>query len=196
MRRNYVRDFERMVKELSIDEVMLIDSNHWYGDYGCIWDEWNGWHGDKYKLAKAFYKFKEKNVVSNVDRYWKRKNGISSKDTTLSLVWYKGHVMTDIETNDNRLVILSNGQIYSVEDRYWFNIQESKVLKKMLKNGYVYTDADGFLNDLTDKQHELIAKRRRNYLLNKGTEVNPSTVIEVSAAEWCDCCDCDEGIAE
>ena len=104
--------------------------------------------------------------------------------------------MTDIETNDNRLVILSNGQIYSVEDRYWFNIQESKVLKKMLKNGYVYTDADGFLNDLTDKQHELIAKRRRNYLLNKGTEVNPSTVIEVSAAEWCDCCDCDEGIAE
>lgn len=196
MRRNYVRDFERMVKELSIDEVTLIDPNHWYGDYGCIWDEWNGWHGDKYKLAKAFYKFKEKNVVSNVDRYWKRKNGISSKDTTLSLVWYKGHVMTDIETNDNRLVILTNGQLYSVEDRYWFNIQESKVLKKMLKNGYVYTDADGFLNDLTDKQHELINKRRRNYLSNKSAEEKPTAVIEVSAAEWCDCCDCDEGIAE
>lgn len=194
MRRNYLRDFERMVKELCIDEVTLIDPNHWYGDYGCIWDEWNGWHGDKYKLAKAFYKFKERNVVSKVDRYWKRKNGIHDKNATLSLVWYKGHVMTDIETNDNQLVILTNGQLYSVEDRYWFNIQESKVLKKMLKNGYVYTDADGFLCDLTEKQQDLIHKRRRNYLINKGVEVNPGVVTEVSHHERNDYCE--EGIAE
>lgn len=194
MRRNYVRDFERMVKELSIDEVTLIDPNHWYGDYGCIWDEWNGWHGDKHKLAKAFYKFKEKNVIFSIDKYWKHKQGVSGKDVKLSLVWYKGRVMTDIKTNDNELLILTNGQLYSVEDRYWFNIQESKVLKKMLKNGYVYTDADGFLCDLTEKQQDLMHKRRRNYLINKGVEVNPNVVTEASHHERNDYCE--EGIAE
>lgn len=168
MRRDCVRDFERMVKELSIDEVTLIDCNHWYGDYGCIWDEWNGWHGDKYKLAKAFYKFKEKNVTSSVDRYWKRKNDVKSKEAKLSLVWYKGHVMKDVKVENNELIILNNGQMYSVEDRYWFTIQESKLLKKMLKNGYVYTDASGFFYDLTDSQKELIDKRRENYLASKG----------------------------
>ena len=84
---NYLEKFNKMVKDLSVDEVTLVDGNHWYGDYGCIWDEYNGFHGNPHKLAKTFYKFIEKHWKRALpSKYWKKENRITAKGTTISLI--------------------------------------------------------------------------------------------------------------
>ena len=55
----------------------------------------------------------------------------------------------------------------------------TKILKKMLKKGYAYTSADGYLNyDLPEWTKNLIDKRRNNYLENKKIKTNINPVNE------------------
>lgn len=187
---NYLEKFNKMVKDLSVDEVTLIDSNYWYGDYGCIWDEYNGFHGNPHKLAKAFYKFVEKHWKKALpSKYWKKENGVKYKGATISLVLCVGdhHYMSD-RIDANQICKLINGQIYSIEDRYWLNIQESKILKKKLRKGYVYRSYGMFIDELSEHEKELITKRRENYLRNKGLVIEHNTYDEC-----CDeCCDCSD----
>lgn len=193
---NYLEKFNRMVKDLSVDEVTLVDGNHWYGDYGCIWDEYNGFHGNPHKLAKTFYKFIEKHWKRALpNKYWKKENGINYKGATISLVLCVGdHNYMSKNVDENQICKLRNGQIYSIEDRYWLNIQESKVLKKKLKKGYIYSSYDVFISELTPVERELIENRRVNYINNNLYRKHiikdyPDECYDECCDECCDCSD-------
>lgn len=193
---NYLEKFNKMVKDLSVDEVTLVDSNYWYGDYGCIWDEHNGFHGNPHKLAKTFYKFIEKHWKRALpSKYWKKENGINYKGATISLVLCVGdHNYMSKNVDENQICKLLNGQIYSIEDRYWLNIQESKILKKKLRKGYIYRSYDVFMNELTPVERELIESRRERYINN--TIIGKYNVKDYTGEcynECCDeCCDCSD----
>ena len=88
----------------------------------------------------------------------------------------------------NQICKLINGQIYSIEDRFWLNIQESKILKKKLRKGYVYRSYGMFIDELSEHEKELITKRRQNYLRSKGLVIEHNTYDEC----YDECCDCSD----
>lgn len=151
---NKVQRMKNFLKEimqfLNCDTLTIIDSNHWYGDYGRV-----AYLGDDgsvtideyenlrtiYKVAHAIWndssKYQDDRIA--VDNYWRTNTLVLFNNAT----WLEGS-----------LYKLSNGQLFDAYSSYWYDIHDSKKLKKMIKRGYNYLSPQEYYSDIAEKSEK------------------------------------------
>ena len=48
---------------------------------------------------------------------------------------------------------MSNGQLFDIENQYWFTVSDSKILNEWLEDGYHYWDPQSFFQDLDEENN-------------------------------------------
>lgn len=143
-RKNQMEKFIREILEMySCHTLYIVDGSHWYGNYGevCYIDGYNRLQFQDETL-KSVYKIAHKIFMNT---------RVHQDDRLYSASWWDGALVLlnnahQSKYNDN-LFILANGQVYDSLKKYWYDVHESKILKKWLRNGYTYTDQQTFYKD-------------------------------------------------
>lgn len=151
---NKVQRMEQFLRSimqfLNCDTLTIVDANHWYGDYGRV--AYLGDDGsitiDEYENLRTIYKvahaiwnntaIEQDNRIA-VDNYW---------HTNTLVLFHNAKCL------EGSLYKLSNGQLFDTYSSYWFDIHESKQLKKMMKRGYQYYSPQEFYSDICDESEE------------------------------------------
>lgn len=135
----FVKDILRMY---DCDVLYVIDGEHWYGNYGCCC---------YVKNNKIYYHYENLRSVYKVSHKIFMDTRIHQDDRIFAVSYWDGALVLFNNAHRNKynddLYVLSNGQIYDAFNKCWFNIHDSKTLKKLLKKGYVYTDPQSFYRD-------------------------------------------------
>ena len=153
---NYEQEVLRFMKANDIDDLYLIsvDSKRYHGKYGCLVETWydgsKHWYCNPrkvYKLIKQYYNVNrlEKKIYEREDDdgYYIIEKTHFMFDRDYAKIFYTKHDDGSI-TN---LIRLSNGQLYDIEDRYWYSMKDSKELKQAIKNSYPYIDVNTWQYD-------------------------------------------------
>lgn len=156
-----VQKMEKFLKDImkffNCDMLTIVNGTHWYGEYGRVATLGNNdsleihrWENLRkvYKVAHAIWNDTKTNQD---DRIF-----VSYRWNTPSLVLVEGGI--DI-SDGNGLYKLANGQIYDAYDMYWFDISQSKVLKKWLKGGYGYCNPQEFCEDYYKEEDRIWRKQ-------------------------------------
>lgn len=147
---------ERFLKEImqffNCDTLTIIGEK-WYGEYGRVVYmskdniEINKWENLRriYKVAHAIWNNTaiEQDDRVAVDTYW---NGPGT------LVLLNNATCID----GGSLYKLSNGQLFDAFGSHWFDMHDSKRLKKMLKGGYQYYSPQVYYEDIAEKSEKEI----------------------------------------
>lgn len=142
------QEMEQFIREIlkmyNCDKLCIIDGSHWYGLYGevCYIDEYNKLQFQCDETLRSIYKIAHK-IFMNTKVHQDERIFVTSEYDGVLILFNNAH--TNKYNSD--LYILSNGQVYDAFNRYWYDIYASKVLKKWLKKGYIYTDPKDFFND-------------------------------------------------
>lgn len=198
---NYEAEVLRFMKANEIDNLYLIsvDGKRYHGKYGCLIETWydgsKHWYCEPrkiYKLIKQYY---------DVNRLEKRFDEYQDDDGYL--VINESHFMFDRDysrvvyvkrddgTIEINLVRLANGQLYDVQDVYWYSMKNSKNLKQAINNGYQYESVNSWEYDnyesegtkiqrLEEKATEKIIRSSVDKLLRNQELKEKATAI----AEW------------
>lgn len=148
---------ERFLKEImqffNCDTLTIIDGENWYGEYGRVVYmskdniEINKWENLRriYKVAHAIWNNTavEQDDRVAVDTYW---NGPGT------LVLLNNATCID----GGSLYKLANGQLFDAFGSHWFDMHDSKRLKKMLKGGYQYYSPQVYYEDIVEKSEKEI----------------------------------------
>lgn len=146
-----------VMKFFKCDSVSVINGEKWYGEYGhiCHLKENDKLVINRFEKLSNVYKLIHRifnnNAVPQDDRIF-----ISYRWNTPSLVMVEGG--RDI-SEGNGLYKLANGQIYDAYDMYWFDISQSKILKKWLKGGYGYCNPQEFCEDYYKEEDRIWRKQ-------------------------------------
>lgn len=164
---NYEAEVLRFLKANDIDDLYLIsvDSKRYHGKYGCLvetwYDESKHWYCNPrkvYKLIKQYYDPNrlEKKIYEREDDdgYYIIEKTHFMFDRDYTKIVYTKH---DDDSITN-LIRLANGQLYDIEDRYWYSMKDSKELKQAIKNGYKYTDSNAWDYDNYESEDDKIQR--------------------------------------
>jgi hypothetical protein len=139
-----------IMKFFNCDCLTIVDSNHWYGEYGRVAyisssDTIEIHHYENlkriYKVAHAIWNntaIEQDNRIA-VDNYW---------HTNTLVLFHNAKCL------EGSLYRLSNGQLFDAYGSNWFDVHDSKRLKKMLKRGYQYYSPQEFYSDIYDESEE------------------------------------------
>ena len=142
MRKELMEKYVIEVMEFfNCNKLTIVDGAKWYGDYGAVCDTYNGF------LDYRYYGESIKNIYKNTHKIFNntrvhQDDRICVTDDNVLILFNNAHRS---KYNED-LYILSNGQIYDCCNRYWYDIHDSKKIKKLLKNGYIYTDPYDYFN--------------------------------------------------
>lgn len=167
-------NFEAVVvswmKENSLDEIVFIASNSkkYFGKYGVLVEYWYDgsihWYEKPRKVAKLISEYlNTAEAIINTHTY----QDDDGYDCSYSVCYFfdKSYRVVKEETYDNdgeldsnKLIMLSNGQLYDITDHYWFSMTDSKKLKKAIKSGYFYDNSYAWERDMYDIHEAILEK--------------------------------------
>lgn len=139
-------EMEKFVKEIlamyDCNILYIVDGEHWYGNYGCCC---------YVKNNKIYYHYENLRSVYKAAHRIFMDTKVPQDDRIFTVSYYDGSLVLFNNAHRNRynddLYVLSNGQLYDAFHKYWFNTHDSKILKKILKKGYIYTGPEDFYKD-------------------------------------------------
>lgn len=197
---NYEVEVLRFMKINGIDDLYLIsvDSKRYHGKYGCLVETWydgtKHWYCNPrkvYKLIKQYYN--PNRLEIKVYKY----EDDDGYDTTMITHFMFDRDYTKLVSEEyddglkTNLIRLGNGQLYDIEDIYWYSMPYSKELKQAIKNGYKYTDSNTWLHDIYESEEEEIQRLEReatSRLIRSAMDkllINPEFKAKVqSLANW------------
>lgn len=162
------KDFKSMVldymKEYSLIDISFISptSRKWFGKYGLLVEIWDDgsiqWYESPRKVWRIISDYGPRNKA-DIERHWKFMYYRCEDETGRG--YYQNHLfifdapIKHIYKGGDNLIILSNGQLYDIVDKYWFDRSTSKQLKKAIKNGYEYIDLETWFSHDTEYQYQL-----------------------------------------
>ena len=166
---NYEVAVVAWMKENGIDELVFIssDSKKYHGKYGTLveyyYDGSIHWYEKPRKIARliADY-FEATEAIINTHTY----QDDDGYDCSYNILYFfdkpyrvlKEETYNDGEVDSNKLIILSNGQLYDITDHHWFSMVESKKLKKAIKSGYFYNNTNAWDYDCYDTHQATLEK--------------------------------------
>ena len=116
-------------------QLNIISGKDWYGDYGHVCNLCDDGSLEFCNInIKTIYKVL-KDVWYNNRIHQDNRICISDKFHYKVLNIFKN---AHYHNKCGDLYILENGQLYDAFNLYWYDIHDSKILKKLLKNGYTY----------------------------------------------------------
>lgn len=159
-------NFEAVVvswmKENRLDEVVFVssDAKKYFGKYGTLVEYWYDgtihWYEKPRKVARIISEyFNATEAIVNKHTY----EDDDGYDCSYSVCYFfdKPYRVVKEETYDNdgeldsnKLIMLSNGQLYDITNHHWFSMIESKKLKKAIKSGYFYENDNAWERDCYD----------------------------------------------
>lgn len=157
------------MKENGLDEVVFIssDSKKYHGKYGTLVEYWYDgsihWYEKPRKIARliADYFDKTEHIV-NTHTY----QDDDGYDCSYTILYFfdkpykvlKEETYNDGEVDSNKLIMLSNGQLYDITDHHWFSMVDSKKIKKAIKSGYFYDNTNAWERDCYDTHQATLEK--------------------------------------
>ena len=180
------KDFKSMVldymKEYDLIDISFISptSRKWFGKYGLLVEFWTDgsiqWYESPRKVWRIINDYGPRNK-SDIQRHWKFKY-YRHEDEETGEVYYQNRLfifdapINYIYKGGDNLIILSNGQLYDIVDRYWFDRSTSKQLKKAIKNGYIYEDLESWFSHDATYEYELEQAKIEELFSNAIAEYN------------------------
>lgn len=136
MKKNYKELVKREMTKYNIAAVTILEPGVHFGNYGLVASNWGRW-----LRAKAKNVYKTLRTLQN----YHNMNKWESVDGHYYYIPAGNHKV--LNYNGNTFIKLCNGQIFDVNNFYWFTLKESRLLIKELERGYIYTDATNFFDD-------------------------------------------------
>jgi hypothetical protein len=139
----YRDKYSDKVKELcnkwNIDSVRVLSTTKWIGDYGMIWNQGSSYINDKfiYRYIRTLYD------VNVSEKYW-------YVDEYNNYYYVPG----GYKIVEDCLIKMSNGQYFDTDSWYYFSMDESFELTRLLKQGYKYYNSQSYLYDYYDQYGE------------------------------------------
>ena len=160
-----VENFEAAVigwmKENNLDEIKFISSNSkkYFGKYGTLVEYWYDgsihWYEKPKKIAKLISKYFEAAEVI-VNSYIREDD--DGYEVTYNTLYFFDKDYKVIQEVGNKLIKLSNGQLYDINDYHWFSMVDSKKIKRAIKSGYIYDNVNTWEYDCYDLQQVNLKK--------------------------------------
>lgn len=144
-RKNEMEKFVKGIMEMyNCNILYVIDGSHWYGNYGCCcWIDDNENLKYHYETLRSVYKIAHR-IFMDTSKHQDDRMFAESSHLDRSLVLFNNAHRN--RYNDD-LYVLNNGQLYDAFNKYWYDIHDSKTLKKWLKKGYIYGGPEDFYKD-------------------------------------------------
>ena len=150
---NYIKS---VMKFLNCTSISVINGVKWYGNYGHVCHMRDGKLViNEFEKLSTVYKLVHK-IFNDTSVSQDNKMFISTKWDARSLIMFQGG--RDI-SDGNGLFKLYNGQLYDAYDMFWFSMNQSKTLKKWIKQGYGYSDPNEFYNDCCREEDRIWRKQ-------------------------------------
>lgn len=158
------------MKENGLDEIAFIssDSKKYHGKYGALvefyYDGSIHWYEKPRKVARLINDYFDKTEPIIKTHTYQDDDGY---DCSYNVCFFfdKPYKVLKEETYDNdgttdsnKLIMLSNGQLYDITDHYWFSMTDSKKLKKAIKSGYFYNNSYAWERDMYDINEAILEK--------------------------------------
>lgn len=158
------------MKENGLDEVVFVssDSKKYHGKYGTLVEYWYDgsvhWYEKPRKVARLIETYLNKTNPIIDNHTYEDDDGY---DCTYNICYFfdKPYKVLKEETYDNdgdidsnKLIMLSNGQLYDITNHHWFSMIESKKLKKAIKSGYFYENDNAWERDCYDTYQATLEK--------------------------------------
>lgn len=155
---NKVQKMKNFLKEimefLNCDTLTIVDSSHWYGNYGRV--AYLGDDGsvevDEYENLRTIYKVAHA-IWNDSSKYQDNRIAVDNYWRTNTLVLFKNATLLE---DEGSLYKLSNGQLFDAYSSYWYDIHESKKIKKMIKGGYKYLSPQEYYSDTAEPEKEVV----------------------------------------
>lgn len=151
MRKELMEKYVVEVMEFfNCNKLAIVDGGKWHGIYGAVCDTYNG------SLDYDYYCESIKNIYKNVHKIFNntrthQDDRIYVTDDNVLVLLNNAHR----NKYNEDLYILSNGQIYDCSNMYWYDIHDSKKIKKLLKNGYIYINpSDYFKSNYPEPEYD------------------------------------------
>jgi hypothetical protein len=167
---NYEVEVLRFMKINGIDDLYLIsvDSKRYYGKYGCLVETWydgtKHWYCNPRKVYKLIKQYYNPNRLEIKVHKYEDDDGYDATMTTHFMFDRDYNKLVFEEYDDGsktNLIRLGNGQLYDIEDIYWYSMKDSKELKQDIKNGYKYKDANMWNYDSYESEDDKIQRLER-----------------------------------
>lgn len=142
------QEMEKFIREIlkmyNCNKLCIVDGSHWYGLYGdvCYIDECNKLQFQCDETLRSVYKVAHR-IWNNTSVHQDKRIFVSTAYDSSLILFNSSH----INRYNSDLYILSNGQVFDAFRKYWYDIYTSKILKKWLKKGYIYTGPKDFFKD-------------------------------------------------
>lgn len=166
-------NFEAIViswmKENELDEIVFVssDAKKYFGKYGTLVEYWYDgtihWYEKPRKVARLIADYFDKtDPIINAHTY----TDDDGYDCSYNVCFFfdkpykvlKEETYNDGEIDSNKLIMLSNGQLYDITDHHWFSMANSKKLKKAIKSGYFYDNTNAWDRDCYDTEQATLEK--------------------------------------
>ena len=149
------------------DKVSLywIDDKVYFGDYGYlgklsgnkIADHWNC---KKFDQQRARF-LHDLACRTDIELYWFTNydgpdyDGPNKNYNKVDTIFMFKNTSTIIssERYSKDFIKMSNGQLFDIDNRYWFTVSDSKILNEWLEDGYHYWDPQSFFQDLDEENY-------------------------------------------
>lgn len=158
------------MKEHGLDEIAFIssDSKKYHGKYGTLvefyYDGSIHWYEKPRKVARLINDYFDKTEPIIKTHTYQDDDGYDSS-YNVCFFFDKPYKVLKEETYDNdgttdsnKLIMLSNGQLYDITDHHWFSMVDSKKLKKSIKSGYFYNNSYAWERDMYDIHEAILEK--------------------------------------
>lgn len=174
-------NFEAIViswmKENELDEVVFVssDSKKYHGKYGTLVEYWYDgsvhWYEKPRKVARLIETYLNKTNPIIDNHTYEDDDGY---DCTYNICYFfdKPYRVIKEETYDNdgeldsnKLIMLSNGQLYDITDHHWFSMADSKKLKRAIKSGYFYDNSYAWERDCYDTHQATLEKLEKEAMI-------------------------------
>lgn len=133
--KNHKTLVRREMRKYNIGAVTVLEPNLWVGNYGLVVSHWGDWFRTSpkyvYKTLRTLQNSHNMNKWENIDGHYYY---VPSNHKVLN---YDGYIF----------IKLCNGQVFDVNNQFWFTLKESKLLLKELESGYSYSDSTNFFDD-------------------------------------------------
>lgn len=164
---NYEQEVLRFMKANDIDDLYFIsvDGSRYHGKYGCLVETWydgsKHWYCNPRKVYKLIKQYYNPNRLEIKTYSYEDDDGYDSTMITHFMFDRDYTKLVSKEYDDGsktNLIRLGNGQLYDIEDIYWYSMLYSKELKQAIKNGYNYTDANTWQHDSYESENDKIQR--------------------------------------
>lgn len=141
-------------KKYNIADITVLDCDKWIGDYGRIATDLhvsNFIHLDYNIDTKVKYVY---NILRKLkdNKEDKRFFWVKIATTNNSELYHLFYIPEDYKVinygQDGTIIKMRNGQLFDIDNNYYFSKHNSTILRKIIKNGYDYWSPNTFNYDI------------------------------------------------